>query len=135
MMAEHPNVQRISDAYAAFSTGDLTAALKDLAPNAVFHFNGRGPLSGDHTGVDDITAALIGTFELTAGTQKLDIASVYADDHHGVVVLHETASRPDGATLDIDEVHVLAIDEEGRITDLWDLPSDPDKHDRFFDGE
>jgi ketosteroid isomerase-like protein len=135
MMAEHPNVQRISDAYAAFSAGDLPAALKDLAPNAVFHFNGQGPLSGDHAGVDDITAALIGTFELTAGTQKLDIASVYADDHHGVVVLRETASRPDGATLDIDEVHVLAIDEEGRITDLWDLPSDPEAHDRFFDGQ
>ena len=134
-MPEHPNVQRIRNAYAAFSAGDLTAALKDLAPNAVFHFNGRGPLSGDHTGVDAITAALIGTFELTAGTQRLDIASVYADDRHGVVVLHETASRPDGATLDIDEVHVLAIDGEGRITDLWDLPTDPEIHDRFFDGE
>jgi ketosteroid isomerase-like protein len=134
-MAEHPNVQRIRDAYAAFSAGDLTAALKDLAPNAIFHFNGRGPLSGDHAGVDDITTALIGIFELTAGTQKLDIASVYADDHHGVVVLHETASRPDGATLDIDEVHVLGIDAQGRITDLWDLPTDPETHDRFFDGE
>lgn len=134
-MAEHPNVQRIRDAYAAFSVGDLTAALKDLAPNAVFHFNGSGPLSGDRTGMDDISAALIGAFELTAGTQKLDIASVFADDHHGVVVLHETASRPDGATLDIDEVHVLALDDEGRITDLWDLPTDPAVHDRFFDGE
>src|SRR3974390_1594422 len=55
--------------------------------------------------------------------------------NHGVVVLRETATRPDGAMLDIDEVHVLAIDEEGRITDLWDLPSDPETHDRFFDGE
>lgn len=134
-MAEHPNVQRIRDAYAAFSVGDLPAALKDLAPDAVFHFGGQGPLSGDHTGVDAISAALIGTFETTAGTQKLDISGVYADDHHGVVVLHETASRPDGATLDIDEVHVLAIDGEGRITDLWDLPTDPKTHDRFFDGE
>jgi ketosteroid isomerase-like protein len=49
-MAEHPNVQRIRDAYAAFSAGDLTAALKDLAPSAVFHFNGSGLLSGDRTG-------------------------------------------------------------------------------------
>jgi uncharacterized protein len=134
-MADHPNVQTIRDAYAAFGVGDLTSALKDLAPNAVFHFNGSGPLSGDHTGVDDISAALIGTFELTAGTQKLDIGSVFADDHHGVVVLRETASRPDGATLDVEEVHVLAIDGEGRITDLWDLPRDPETHDRFFDGE
>jgi ketosteroid isomerase-like protein len=133
-MAEHRNVQRIRDAYAAFAVGDLTAGLKDLAPGAVFHFNGSGPLSGAHTGIEDITAALIGLFELTAGTQKLDISSVFADDHRGVVVLRETASRPDGATLDVDEVHVIAIDDEGRITELWDLPSDPEAHDWFFDG-
>jgi ketosteroid isomerase-like protein len=133
-MPEHPNVQKIRSAYSAFAAADLAVALKDLAPDAVFHFNGSGPLSGDHTGVDEISAALIGTFELTGGTQKLDIASIFADDHHGVVVLRETASRPDGATLDVDEVHVLAIDGEGRITDLWDLPSDPASHDRFFDG-
>ena len=134
-MAEHPNVQRIRDAYTAFAAGDLTAALSDIAPDAVFHFNGSGPLSGDHTGVDDISVALIGTFELTAGTQKLDIKSVFADDNHGVVVLRETASRPDGATLDVDEVHLLSFDHEGRITDLWDLPNDPVSHDRFFDGQ
>lgn len=134
-MAEHPNVQRIRDAYAAFAVGDLTTALKDLAPDAVFHFNGSGPLSGDRTGGDDISAGLIGVFELTGGTQKLDIASVFADDHHGVVVLHETASRPDGATLDVDEVHLLALDGEGRITEFWDVPNDPEAHDRFFDGK
>ena len=134
-MAEHPNVQRIRDAYDAFMAGDLKAALKDLAPTATFHFHGEGPLSGDHTGVDDITAALIGTFELTGGTQKLDISGVFADDEHGVVVLRETASRPDGATLDVEEVHVLALDGEGRITDLWDLPNDPQAHDDFFDGK
>jgi ketosteroid isomerase-like protein len=134
-MAEHPNVQRIRDAYAAFAVGDLTTALKDLAPDAVFHFNGTGPLSGDRTGGDDISAGLIGVFELTGGTQKLDIGSVFADDHHGVVVLHETASRPDGAALDVDEVHLLALDGEGRITEFWDVPNDPEAHDRFFDGK
>jgi ketosteroid isomerase-like protein len=134
-MAEHRNVEIIRNAYAAFSAGDLETALQQLAPNAVFHFNGSGPLSGDHTGADAISAALIGTFELTAGTQKFEVSSVFADDRHGVVVVHETASRPDGATLDIDEVHVLALDGEGRITDLWDLPTDPDVHDRFFDGK
>lgn len=133
-MSEHPNVQRVRDAYAAFTNLDVATALKDLAPDAVFHFNGTGPLSGDHKGVEDITTALIGVFETTGGTQKLDIANVFADDHHAVVVIRETASRPDGATLDVDEVHVLAIDGEGRITDLWDLPSDPEAHDRFFDG-
>ncbi len=134
-MAEHPNVQTIRDAYAAFGAGDLTAALKDLAPDAVFHFGGEGPISGDFVGADAISANLIEVFQLTGGTQKLDINSVFADDNQGVVVLRETASRPDGATLDVEEVHVLGIDGEGRITELTDLPDDPEAHDRFFDGK
>ena len=57
-----------------------------------------------------------------------------ADDEHAVVSLRETANRTDGATLDNEEAHVLTIDAAGKITNLWDLPVDPEKHDRFFDG-
>jgi uncharacterized protein len=134
MMAEHPNVKRVRDAYAAFDKGDLDAALADLDGDAVFHFNGEGPLSGDHKGRKAIEAALIGTFELTGGTQKLEIRGIFADDQHAVVSLRETASRPDGATLDVEEAHVLTINPDGKITNLWDLPTDPETHDRFFDG-
>src|ERR1017187_162785 len=134
-MLEHPNGQRIRDAYAALAEGDLTEALKVLAPTATIHIGGSGPLSGDRTGIDSITSALVGVFELTAGTRKLDITSIYADDRHGIVVLRETASRPDGATLDLEQVHVLASDSDGRSAGLWARPSDPEAHDRFFDGE
>jgi uncharacterized protein len=133
-MSEHPNVQKVRSAYSAFASLDLPTALKDLAPDAVFHFNGMGPISGDHKGVEDVSATLIAAFELTGGTQKLDVSTVFADDLHAVVSIHETASRPDGATLDMDEVHVIKFDDQGRITDLWDLPTDPVTHDRFFDG-
>src|ERR1700722_611328 len=134
-MTEHANAQRTREASAALAAGDLEAALKDLAPDGVFHFGGSGPLSGDHRGSDEISKALIGTFELTGGTQKLDISAIYGDDKHVVAVMRETASRPDGATLDVDEVHVLAFNAEGQLTDLWDLPSDPEAHDDFFDGK
>jgi ketosteroid isomerase-like protein len=133
-MAEHPNVQRIRDTYAAFAAGDLSSALKDMAPAGVLHFRGSGPLSGNRMGVDNIKTALVGAHVLTAGTRRFDISSIYADDQHGVVVMRETATRPDGATLDLDEVHIIAFDSEGRISDLWDLPSDPEVHNRFFDG-
>ena len=132
-MAEHPNVQRIRDAYDAFATGDLDAALKDLAPDAVFHLNGQGRLSGDRRGRDDISSALVEIFTATEGTQKLDVSEVFADDRHGVVRIHETASRPGGESLAVDEAHVIAFDGQGRIAELWDLPTDPDTHDRFFD--
>jgi len=133
-MAEHPNVATVRNAYEAFGKGDLDGALADLADDCVFHFGGEGPLSGDHKGREAISKALIGTFELTGGTQALDIKGIYADDEHAVVVLHETASRPDGASLDLDEVHVLSL-RDGKVTDLWDLPEDPQAHDDFFDGK
>jgi uncharacterized protein len=132
-MAEHPNVSTVRNAYTAFANGDLNGALANLAEEAVFHFKGEGPLSGDHKGRAAIEKALIGGFELTGGTQKLDVKNVYADDQHAAVVIRETATRNDGATLDMDETHVIAFDAAGKITDLWDLPADPDVHDAFFD--
>lgn len=134
-MAEHANVGRVRNAYKAFANADLDGALKDLSADAVFHFKGDGPNGGDHKGRAAIEKALIANYELTGGTQKLDIKGIYADDEHAVVVLHETATRNDGATLDMDEVHVLTIDADGKITDLWDLPTDEAAHDKFFDGK
>lgn len=133
-MSQHANVQRVRDAYDAFARADLDGALKDLADDAVFHFGGEGPLSGHKKGRPEIEKTLIAVFELTGGTQKLEIQHIFADDDHAVVSLHETATRTDGDTLSIDEAHVLTIDRDGRITNLWDLPSDPDVHDAFFDG-
>jgi uncharacterized protein len=132
-MAEHPNVKRVRDAYAAFDKADLNGALADLADDAVFHFTGEGPNSGDHKGREAIEAALINNYQLTNGTQKLEIHDIFAADDRGVVVLRETATRNDGATLDMEESHVLAI-RDGKITDLWDVPTDAEAHDRFFDG-
>lgn len=134
-MGEHANVARVRDAYTAFTNADLDGALKDLADDAVFHFKGDGPNSGDHKGRPAIEKALIANYELTGGTQALDIKGIYADESHAVVVLHETATRTDGAKLDMDEVHVLAIDGGGKITHLWDLPTDEAVHDAFFDGK
>ena len=134
-MAEHANVGRVRDAYDAFASADLNGSLQDLSADAVFHFSGDGPNSGDHKGRAAIEKALIANYELTGGTQKFDIKGIYADDEHAVVVLRETATRTDGATLDMDEVHVLAVDADGKITDLWDLPTDEAAHAQFFDGK
>jgi ketosteroid isomerase-like protein len=133
-MAEHPNVATVRKAYEAFNKGDLDGALADLADDCVFHFGGDGPNSGDHKGRDAITAALVKNFELTAGTQALEVRGVYATDDHAAVILHETASRPDGASIALDEVHILRL-RDGKVLELWDLPEDIQAHDNFFDGK
>jgi uncharacterized protein len=132
-MAEHPNVQRIRDSYSALDAGDLSAAFQYLAPAGVIHYNRRGHASRNLMGMANISTALVKDYILTAGTQKFHITGIYADDHHGVVLLRQTASRPDGATLDLDGVHLLAFDSEGRLHDLWDIPSDRDAQAEFFE--
>jgi uncharacterized protein len=104
--------------------------LVDLADDCVFHFGGDGPNSGDHKGREAIAAALIKNFELTAGNWALDVRGIHVDDDHAAVVLQETASRPDGASIALDEVHILRL-RDGKVVDLWDLPEDIQAHDHF----
>ena len=49
-MAEHPNVARIRNIYAAFANGDLAAVNDVFAEDLVWHDAGRGQLSGDYRG-------------------------------------------------------------------------------------
>ena len=61
------------------------------------------------------------------------LPNAYADDDHAAVVIHETGSRPDGAAIAVDEVHILRL-RDGKVLDLWDLPEDIQAHDAFFSG-
>jgi uncharacterized protein len=133
-MAEHPNVKRLREVYAAFDNADLSGALANLADDAVFHVKGDGPNSGDRKGREAIEAVLIGRYELTGGAHKFEVRDIFADGDHGVVVVRETATRKDGATLDVKESHVFAFNAAGKITKIWDIPTDAEAHDRFFNG-
>ena len=134
-MPEHPNVARIRQAYATLAAGDLPTVLEQFAPDIVFHVGGQGPLAGVQKGRENAGAALIHGFEVTGGTQRFDLRYVFADDDHAVIHVRETATRAaDGKTLDVEEVHLMAFDDNGLITELWDIPADPQEHDDFFDG-
>ena len=134
-MAEHPNVPRLRQAYAALAGGDLPSVLAQFAPDIIFHVGGNGPLAGAQKGVEGATAALMHGFEVTGGTQRFDVRTIFADDEHAVVHVRETATRAaDGQTLDVEEVHLFAFDGKGLVAELWDIPADPTTHDNFFDG-
>jgi uncharacterized protein len=133
-MVEHRNVKRLRNVYAAFDKADLNGVLDEFADDVVVHFKGEGPNSGDREGSEAIAAALIGRYELTGGTHKFEVHDIFADDDHGVAVIRETATRKDGATLDVEESHIVTFNAAGKITNVWDLPADAEAHDRFFDG-
>jgi ketosteroid isomerase-like protein len=134
-VTEHPNATALRHVYAAFGEGDLPTVLAAFAPDAVFHVRGNGPMAGDHKGHEAITAVLVHGFELTGGTQRIEVRDIFADAEHGVAVTFETATRAaDGAKLEVAETHLIRFGPDGLATDFWDIPADPDRHNDFFDG-
>jgi len=121
-MAEHSNVARIRDGYAAFAKGDF-AALNDLfAEDVVWHVGGRNQLARDYHGRDEVYAFFGRLFEITEGSFHIDLRAVLADDEHGVALVDLTASRGDRSAR-TNEAHVFHL-RDGVVTEFWDASTD-----------
>lgn len=121
-MAEHPNVARLKDGYAAFAKGDL-AALDDLfADDLLWHTGGRSQVAGDYRGREAVYGLVGKLMEITQGSFRLDLHAVFADDEHGVVLLAATASRG-SRSITVNEVHVFHL-RDGKVVEFWDASTD-----------
>ena len=117
-MAEHPNVARIRDGYAAFAKGDF-AALNDLfAEDLLWHVNGRSQFAGDYRGRDSVFGFFGKLMEVTEGSLHLDLHAVFADDEHGVALTIVTASRG-GRSVTVTQAHVFHL-RDGKVVEYWD---------------
>jgi uncharacterized protein len=114
---EHPNAQRIRDAYAAFARGDLGPVDDLLADDVEWHETGRNPLSGVHRGRDAVHELLGRLGQLTEGSLRLDVRTVLADDTDAVAVLRTSARRGDRSFEDVLETHVYRF-ADGRVTEF-----------------
>jgi len=121
-MAEHPNVTRIKDGYAASAKGDF-AVLNDLfADDVVWHVGGRNQLTRDYRGRDEVYGFFGSLLELTEGSFHIDLHAIFADDEHGVALVATSASRG-GKSFRINEAHVFHL-HDGRVTEFWDASTD-----------
>ena len=121
-MAEHPNVARLRDGYAAFAKGDL-AVLDDLfADDLLWHTGGRSQVAGDYRGREAVYGLVGKLMEITEGSFRLDLHAVFADDEHGVALVAATASRG-GRSITINEAHVFHL-REGKVVEFWDATTD-----------
>jgi len=121
-MAEHPNVARIRDGYAAFAKGDF-AVLNDLfAEDLLWHEGGRNQLSGEYRGRDAVYGLFGKLMEVTEGSFHLDLHAAFADDEHGVVLVTTTASRG-GRSVTTNDVHVFHL-RDGKVVEFWDSSTD-----------
>jgi ketosteroid isomerase-like protein len=130
-MAEHPNIQRLREGYDAFARGDLDALRERFAPDIVWHIGGNSPLAGDYKGHDEVFGYFMKLAEMTGGTLKLEIHDLLANDTHAVALTRGSAQR-EGKSLDMNQVHVFHVNDEGKITEFWGFPEDQAAADAFL---
>jgi ketosteroid isomerase-like protein len=129
-MAEHPNIARIKDVYAAFATGEF-AALNDLfAEDLLWHQGGRNQLSGDYRGREAVFGFFGKIMEVTQGSFQVDLHAAFADDEHGVGLVVVTASRG-GQNMNVNAVDVMHL-RDGKVMEWWTVPTDQYAFDEFF---
>ena len=121
-MAEHPNVARLRDGYAAFAKGDF-AVLNDIfAEDLLWHEPGRNQLAGDYRGRDAVYGFFAKLTEVTEGSFHLDLQAVFADDEQGVALVVSTASRG-GRSVKVNDAHIFHL-RDGKVVEFWNASTD-----------
>jgi uncharacterized protein len=129
-MTEHPNIELMSKVYAAFGTGDVATAGSYWTEDAVHHYPGHNPLSGEHKGLAESIAFANKIFELTEGKLRMDVLEIGASDNHAFALLHTRYERK-GVVLEMPFVNVARI-EDSKIAEFWTYPNDVYATDEFW---
>ena len=123
-MTEHPNVELARRAYEAMAKGDLATVSEGIADDVTWHGGlAAGPLSGTYHGRDEVSAFFGRVAEETAGTFRLEVHDVLANDAHTVVLCTMSASRGN-KSIEIPVVNVAHV-RDGKVTELWGATTDP----------
>ena len=126
----HPNEELIRGGYEAFATGDVGEVLRRFADDITWHIPGRGALSGDYRGHEEVMGFFGKLMELSGGTFKLEVHDLLANDEHGVALVTGTATR-DGKSFTGIDVHVFHF-RDGKVVEFWDSPVDQYASDEFW---
>jgi len=90
----HPNEDLVREGFAAFGRGDMDALRKQIFTDDVrWHNPGRGPISGDYEGTEQVIQYFARVIELTGGTFSLELHDVLANDEHAVALVTVRGER------------------------------------------
>ena len=129
-MNDHPHVQLMQKVYAAFGSGDVQTAGSYWTSDAVHHYPGNNPLSGEHKGLDESIAFANKIWELTEGKLRMDVVEIGASHGHAFALLQTHYERK-GQVLDMPFINVARI-EDGKIAEFWTYPNDVYATDAFW---
>jgi ketosteroid isomerase-like protein len=129
-MAEHPNAELFRRGYTAFQSGDLDTVRSLFAADIVWHTPGKSHLAGDYRGVDATLGLFMKQFEETAGTFKVDVHDIVANDEHAVAMATVSGDKG-GKHIEDRYVHVVHIGG-GKLTESWIFSDHQDAVDDFW---
>ena len=124
------NAVLIRNAYDAFSRGDIDAVMAIFARDIVWHVPGRGPLSRDYRGHEEVLGFFGHFMSLSKGTFRLRVDDVLASGDRVVVLCTETAQRGDRSWT-APQVHVWTV-KDGKATMFREYEGDEQGDDEFW---
>lgn len=130
MTAEKTNAALIVSAYEAFSRGNIQSVLTILAEDILWHVPGRGPLSRDYRGPDEVLGFFDHFMRLSDGTFRVQVDEIFAEGDRVVILCTETARRG-GRSWSSPQVHVWTI-KDGRATAFCQYQGDQQAEDEFW---
>jgi ketosteroid isomerase-like protein len=130
-LSTHPNAAIVRGGFDRFAKGDVAGLLGLFADNAVWYIPGASPMAGTYEGRQEIIALLRRTAELTAGTYRVELLWVVADDEHIAAVYRAQGTRADGRRLDIEQALLIVL-RDGLWTEIRAQPLDQAAFDDFW---
>jgi ketosteroid isomerase-like protein len=127
------NETLIRSGYEAFARGDIETVLALFDPDILWHVPGRGPLSHDYHGPDEVLGFFQQFMTLSNGTFRIELDDVLAKGDKVVALCTESAQR--GArSWSSPQVHLWTL-KNGRATVFWQYQGDQQTEDEFWASE
>jgi len=115
----HASETRLRELYATFAKGDLQGFLDGCTDDVTFTVPGNTPVSGEFDRASFIEW-ISGVIGQTGGTFREHVLDVFANDDHGVLLLHHEFDR-DGVHREYRTAHICKL-RDGRIAGWTEHP-------------
>ena len=117
--------------YAAFNSGDVDTLRSVLSHDVVQHVPGTSQIAGTYKGIDSVLGFYGKLAELTDGTFRAHLLSVFGDGQGHVTSVHQLTATRNGTTR-VSRGSILFTFLGERATDLLELREDLPGDDAFF---
>ena len=126
----HPDEQLLRECYEAFNARDIPALMARLSDDIAFTIPGSSVQSGTFAGKQEVGRYFSIVRDHTAGTHRLEVLDVLANDARAIA-LHRALGERGDDVFDMTVVHVVEI-ADGKATSVHIIPTDQYAFDAFW---